>query len=155
MIRTATIADVAALVKVINDAFLVEAFFKIGDRTSAEEVADLMGRGGEFLVIEDAGAVAGCVCATYAAERAYFGMLSIDPARQGQGLGRKLIEAVESRARARGCRFVEIHIVNLREELPVYYNRLGYIPTGELPFSDPQLASRPCYFIVMTKSLGT
>ena len=128
MLRTATIADVAALVKVINDAFVGEAFFKIGDRTSAEEVADLLGRKG---------------------------MLSTDPARQGQGLGRRLIEAVESRARARGCRFVDIHIVNLREELPAYYNGLGYIPTGELPFSDPQHASRPCYFIVMTKSLGT
>jgi predicted N-acetyltransferase YhbS len=155
MIRTATTADVEALVKVINDAFVVEAFFKIGDRTNTEEIAELLARGGEFLVVEDAGTLAGCVYVTCAGERAYFGMLSIDPARQGRGLGRSLIDAVEARARSRGCRFVDIHIVNLREELPAYYGRFGYVPTGELPFSDPERASRPCYFIVMSKQLGT
>ena len=80
-------------------------------------------------------------------------MLSIDPARQRQGLGRRLIDAVEARARERGCRFMDIHIVNLREELPAYYRRFGYVETGTLPFSDPERASRPCFFIVMSKPL--
>ena len=86
-------------------------------------------------------------------DRAYFGMLSIDPARQRQGAGRRLIDAVEARARERGCRFMDIHIVNLREELPPYYRRLGYVESGTLPFSEPERASRPCFFIVMTKRL--
>ena len=76
------------------------------------------------------------------------------PARQGRGLGRRLIDAVEARARARGCLAVDIHIVNLREELPDFLPAAGYVDSGTLPFSDADRASRPCHFIVMTKTLG-
>src|SRR5918995_562688 len=162
MLRTATVRDAADLARVINDAFIVEAFFKIGDRTSTDQIVELLNSGGEFLVLTgdeprtqhpEPGTVIGCVYLECRGERAYFGMLSIDPARQGRGLGRQLIDAVEARARARGCRFMDIHIVNLREELPAYYRRFGYIEQGTLPFSDPDLASRPCHFIVMSKPL--
>jgi ribosomal protein S18 acetylase RimI-like enzyme len=80
-------------------------------------------------------------------------MLSIDPACQRKGLGRQLIDAAEARARDRGCRVIDIHIVDLREELPPYYRRLGYVETGTLPFSEPERASRPCSFVVMSKRL--
>ena len=53
-IRTAGPDEAAALASLINAAFVVEAFFKIGDRTSADEVAALMEAGGEFLVLDDA-----------------------------------------------------------------------------------------------------
>jgi GNAT superfamily N-acetyltransferase len=163
--RLATPDEAAALARLINDAFVVEAFFKLGDRTSADEIAALMQAGGEFLVLEGlprrsgeaanagTGAPGGCVYVKVAGDRAYFGMLSIDPGQQRHGLGRQLIEAAEARARARGCRFMDIHIVNLREELPPYYRRLGYVETGTLPFSEPEKASRPCSFIVMSKAL--
>lgn len=150
MLRTASVEDAADLARVINAAFVVEAFFKIGDRTNPDEIVELMKSGGEFLVLDD---LVGCVYLKCSADRAYFGMLSIDPARQGRGLGRQLIEAAERRARARGCRFMDIHIVNLREELPAYYRRLGYVERGTLPFSHPGRASRPCHFIVMSKPL--
>ena len=149
MLRIATLPDAPNLARLINDAFVVEAFFKIGDRTSADEIAALMHAGGEFLVVDGSG----CVYVTCAGDRAYFGMLSIDPAKQRQGLGRRLIDAAEARARERGCRFMDIHIVNLREELPPYYRRLGYVENGTLPFSEPDRASRPCFFIVMSKPL--
>ena len=152
MVKIATPADAAALAKLINDAFIVEAFFKIGDRTSEDEIARLMNEGGEFLVLEGE-PFAGCVYLKVTGDRAYFGMLSIDPPRQGRGLGRRLIDAVEARARERGCRYMDIHIVNLREELPPYYRRCGYVESGTAPFSDPERASRPCSFIVMTKAL--
>ncbi len=153
MLRVAGSADAPRLAALINDAFQVEAFFKIGDRTSADDIVDLM-REGEFLVLEDAGdGLAGGVYLSCRGERAYFGMLSIDPSKQGKGLGRRLIEAAEARARERGCRFMDIHIVNLREELPAYYRRFEYAEQGTLPFSEPGRASRPCHFIVMTKAL--
>lgn len=162
MVRIATPRETALLARIINDAFVVEAFFKVGDRTSAEEIAALMNAGGEFLVLdnEEPGTgtgtgtgIAGCVYLKCTGDRSYFGMLSIAPARQRQGLGRRLIDAVEACARERGCRLMDIHIVNLREELPAYYRSLGYVEQGTLPFSDPQRASRPCHFIVMTKPL--
>ena len=154
MLRTASLAEAPELARIINEAFIVEAFFKIGDRTSAGELVELMNNGGEFLAVDDRdGRMAGCVYLKCSSDRAYFGMLSIDPSKQRQGLGRVLIDAVEARARERGCRFVDIHIVNLREELPAYYRRFGYVERGTLPFSAPERASRPCHFIVMTKPL--
>ncbi len=153
-LRTASFAEAPELARIINDAFIVEAFFKIGDRTSADELVELMNDGGEFLAVDDQeGRMAGCVYLKCGGDRAYFGMLSIDPSKQRRGLGRLLIEAVEVRARERGCRFMDIHIVDLREELPAYYRRLGYVEQGTLPFSEPERASRPCHFIVMTKPL--
>jgi GNAT superfamily N-acetyltransferase len=159
MVRTATVEEADVLARLINDAFIVEAFFKIGDRTSADEIAALMRAGGEFLVIESLprrsgeAAEAGCVYLKCTGDRAYFGMLSIAPSRQRQGLGRQLIDAVEARARGRGCRVMDIHIVDLREELPPYYRSLGYVESGTLPFSEPERASRPCSFVVMSKAL--
>ena len=169
MPRIATVQEAADLARIINEAFVVEVFFKIGDRTSADEIAALMHAGGEFLVLDDSepgtanvepgtrnpepGSISGCVYLETQGDRAYFGMLSIDPARQRQGLGPRLIDAAEARARERGCRFMDIHIVNLREELPAYYRRFGYVESGTLPFSDPDRASRPCFFIVMSKPL--
>ena len=161
-IRPATTEEARVLARIINDAFVVEAFFKIGDRTSTNEISALMNAGGEFLVIEniepgtrnpEPGTIVGCVYLKCSGDRAYFGMLSIDLDHQRQGLGRRLIDAVEARARERGCRAMDIHIVNLREELPAYYRSLGYEETGTLPFSDPERANRPCFFIVMSKSL--
>ena len=51
-IRTARPDEAPALARLINAAFVVEAFFKIGDRTSADDVAALMEAGGEFLVLD-------------------------------------------------------------------------------------------------------
>ena|SRR5436190_18062021 len=153
-IRPMVPEEARAVAGLINEAFIVEAFFKIGDRTSAHEVIQ-MSAAGEFLVLEDPpGTIAGCVYLRCQRDRAYFGMLSIAPSQQGRGLGRRLIDAVEARARERGCRAVDIHIVNLREELPDFYRRLGYVDSGTLPFSDADRASRPCHFIVMTKTLA-
>ena len=155
MPRLATLEDAADLARVINAAFVVEAFFKIGDRTSPTEIVSLMHSGGEFLVLDegDARTPVACVYLECRGARAYFGMLSIDPDRQRQGLGRRLIAAAEARAREHGCRYMDIHIVNLRQELPDYYRHLGYRESGTLPFSDPDRASQPCFFIVMSKPL--
>ena len=154
LVRTASRNDIPELARLINAAFVIERFFKRGDRTTVEELDELAQRG-EFLILEGPqGSALGCVYWTRHGDDGYFGMLSIDPAHQGRGLGRVLIDAVESRCRAAGCPRMKIHIVNLREELPPFYRRLGYVETGTLPFPTPEAATRPCHFIVMTKAFG-
>ena len=59
---------------------------------------------------------------------------SVDPSRQGQGLGTTLLRAAEEFCRGAGCRTMEILVVNLRTELPPYYRRHGYIEIGVRPF---------------------
>jgi GNAT superfamily N-acetyltransferase len=157
-LRVATRADAGAVSALVNAAFRVEDFFKAGDRTDEQEVAALLDSG-EFLLLEDEGPAAGsrpaaCVYLERNGARAYFGMLSIDPARQGSGLGRLLLESLEARCRAAGCREIEIHVVNLRQELFAFYRRFGYVETGTLPFPDDGSSTRPCHFVVMIKRLS-
>jgi GNAT superfamily N-acetyltransferase len=143
-------ADAPELVRVINAAFgPAEAFFIDGDRIGLEEVRAKL-ETGVFLLEERLG---GCVYVELRGELAYFGLLSVDPARQGSGLGKLLIAAAEQHAAGHGCRIMEIHVVNLREELPGYYGRLGYAETGEEPFPADVTTKLACHFIVMEKQL--
>lgn len=132
-IRVAQTSDAEAIARVINDAFRVaESFFITRDRTSPEKVRDMLDRG-KFLLARDAAGIAGCVYVELRGERGYFGLLAVDPARQRRGLGRELIDAAEEYVRGAGCGFMDIRIVNLRNELPPFYRSLGYFETGAEP----------------------
>jgi len=152
-VRDATADDAPAIAGLVNQAFLVERFFVDGDRTNAAEISRLL-ENGAFLLAEAGGRLVACVYVELRGDRGYFGMLSVDPSRQGEGLGRRLVEAAEDRCRSRGCRLMEIHVVDLREELRPFYRRLGYVEVGEEPFPDHERAKRPARFIVMTKPLA-
>ena len=72
-------------------------------------------------------ALAGCVYVEPRGDRAYLGLLSIDTARQGAGLGKQLKSAAEDFARAQGCRWMDLRVVSPREaQLVPIYRRLGY-----------------------------
>src|SRR5277367_4839322 len=93
VIRRAHEDDAPALVRLINAAFQVERFFLGSDRLNLAEVRSRMKRG-EFLLLEDAGGLVGCVYAELRGERGYIGLLS-EPERQKSGLGRVLMNAAE------------------------------------------------------------
>jgi GNAT superfamily N-acetyltransferase len=152
-VRDATDDDATAIAALVNQAFLVERFFVDGDRTSPAEISRRLDKG-TFLLAETEGRLVACVYVELRGERGYFGMLSVDPSRQGEGLGRLLIDAAEDRCRSRGCRRMEIHVVDVREELPPFYRRLGYVEAGEEPFTEHEPTRIPARFIVMTKPLG-
>ena len=83
----------------------------------------------------------------------YFGPLSRGPARQGSGTGKLLVKAAEDYARAHGCRHMDLRIVNLREELPAFYRKLGYVEQAREPFPDDEPTKLPCHLICMSKEL--
>lgn len=154
--RPATPADIPELVRVINAAYRVEDFFIAGDRTTAEELAAMMARPlGAFLVLDSPArdALAAGVYLELRGRTLYFGMLSVDPACQKQGYARRLIEAIEARAREAGCTALEIEVVNLREELPAFYRRLGFEVIGEQPFHSTEKLKRPAHMVLMAKPL--
>lgn len=150
--RVATPADAAPIAALINAAYVVEAFFKVGHRTSVEEILGLM-RTGRFLVLDLDGRTAGCVYVEVNGAVGYFGMLSIDPALQKQGLGARLMRAAETLCRRAGCTEMELQVVNLRTELVPYYRKFGYTEQGTREFPESERTTRPCHFIVMRKPL--
>lgn len=157
VLRPATRDDVPALVTLINRAYQVEAFFVEGSRIDAEGVAARFERpGAAVLVIDDdrTGGLAGAVFVEIRGERGYFGLLSVDPDRQQEGMGRALVTAAEAQARAAGCRTMDIDVVNLRLELPGFYHALGYTPVGTAPFPEPERLRQPAHMVLMSKPLA-
>jgi ribosomal protein S18 acetylase RimI-like enzyme len=151
-IRIAFGADIPALVRLINAAFLVEQFVFDGDRINTEETRAFMDAG-KFLLAEDAAGFAGCVYLEIHQGRGYLGLLAVDPARQGRGLGSKLVAAAEDYFRAGGCSAVDLRVISQRTPLPPFYRRLGYVEIGTAPFSPSLEVKVPGHYIVMSKPL--
>jgi N-acetylglutamate synthase-like GNAT family acetyltransferase len=151
--RTAELEDADAIARLVNDAFRPERFFTDGDRTNPGKVRALLQQG-KFLLVEKAGALAGCVYVELRGDRGYFGLLAVDPALQRSGMGSRLVTAAEQHCRAAGCSFMDLTLVNLRTELPGFYQRLGYAESGILPFPSDQHANQPCHLVKMSKPLA-
>jgi len=153
MIRTATSVDAPQITAVINAAFrIAEEFFVDGNRISQAEVEELLAKGA-FLVAESDGKLTGCVYVELRGERSYLGLLSVDPTIQQSGLGSQLMIEAERYCRERGSRGMDILIVNLREELPSFYQKRGYVESGTTPFPADVPTRIPCHFINMSKAL--
>jgi predicted N-acetyltransferase YhbS len=151
-IRLATAADVPKIVTLVNLAFRVESFMVYGDRTSAPQI-NAMFQTGTFLIAENSGQMVGVVYLELRADRAYFGLLSVAPARPREGIGLGLVNEVERRAKAAGCQIMDIFAVNVRPELVPIYQRLGYSESGTAPFPANVPTKIPCHFIKMSKPL--
>jgi GNAT superfamily N-acetyltransferase len=154
-IDRASADDVSELVRVINTAYEVEKFFVAGERTDEDSVRRMLTKGAFLTARDDSDTrrLIGCVYVELRGERGYFGLLAVDPAAQGRGLGRALVEAAEEHARKAGCSHMDIRTVDLRIELPPFYRHLGYVETGQIePVDDPR-ALRPFNFVMMSKSI--
>ena len=148
-VRTAAPSEAEALMRLINAAFVVERSFIDVDRVRLEDVRELQQKGA-FLV---GGGMDACVYVELRGDRGYFGLLSVDPPRQGNGLGRAMVDAAEQYCRERGCRWMDLRVVSVREELPPFYRKLGYAECGTEPFQSEFPTMVPVHLIRMEKSL--
>lgn len=152
-LRQAKTGDAPEVAALVNLAYRVEDFFKIGDRTDGPDVARAM-QSGPFLVLEnEQERIVGCIHVEVREDRGYFGMLSVLPESQRHGLGHRLIAEAEDHCRLAGCEWMDLEVVNLRDELPAFYKSLGYAVTGTAPFPALERTKLPCHFMVMSKPL--
>lgn len=70
--------------------------------------------------------VVGAARARASADVLLVGRIAIAPDMQGEGLGSALLEAVEGRGRANGCRVAELFTGSLSEANLRLYTKLGY-----------------------------
>src|ERR1700754_4090693 len=153
VVRLASQEDARQITSIINLAFSVaEGFFVDEDRITLAGVQALFDSG-TFIVMENNHQVAGCVYFEPRGDRAYLGLLSVDPTCQGSGYGSVLMEAAEEHCRVQSMQCIDINVVNLRKELPAFYRKRGYIETGASAFPSDIKTKLPCYFIEMSKQL--
>ena len=90
----------------------------------------------------------------------YLGLLAVPPRNQKEGLGRRLLEAAEQWARARGATEIRMTVVHVRAALIEWYKRRGYSlmhETRPFPYGDSRFG-RPkrddLYFVLLRKRLA-
>ncbi len=166
LIRPATAPDLPALHPVIERAYrgdaarqgwTYESDLLSGPRTDIATLTAILEDPAQSLLmaLDDAGTPIGCVnIADRGDGLAYLGLLCIDPRRQANGLGRRLIAAAEDHAaRLFHATAMEMTVIDSRHELIAWYVRRGYSPTGETrPFPVP--LDPPYRMIVLAKPLA-
>jgi GNAT superfamily N-acetyltransferase len=87
------------------------------------------------------------------------GILTVRPDLQNRQLGRALLAAAEDFAKERGASRIRMTVVNVRDTLIAWYERRGYILTGEsvpFPYGDERFG-RPLRgdlnFVVLQKDI--
>jgi len=144
--RPATSDDLEALHALVHAAYrgdsarsgwTHEADLLDGSRIDRDSLRSAITTPGQVvLVATDGETIAGCVHVTD------LGMLTVDPALQARGLGRRLIAAAEAHAfRQFQTRRMEMTVIVHRHALIEWYQRRGYGLTGEtrpFPATDPR-----------------
>jgi predicted N-acetyltransferase YhbS len=154
MIRVADQKDVTRISEVINAAFEVERPMRThGERTSPQNVQELLARGDTFFVAEQNGRIVGAVFVRITGTTGYFGMLAVDPALQHSGIGRALREHAEAFSKQHGCTEMTLSTGDFRTELLPYYARAGYKIVSTEPGPQEWSMSRKFQVIHMAKDL--
>lgn len=139
--RTANLDDVDALVQLVNNAYhpepgigawTDESRFVNGTRTNQQALKKLLAKDGSVVLLgmrEDT--ILACVHVEKSASHAHIGMLAVNPAWQGAGIGKQMLAQAEAYARHHFDieKFVLL-VISLRRELLAFYLRRGYLETG-------------------------
>jgi ribosomal protein S18 acetylase RimI-like enzyme len=160
------IEDLEAIDKLVNSAFrgesskigwTTEEHLLGGIRTDLDQLHALFrDENNTLLKLSDNNKILGIVNLKTRVEDLYLGMLTVDPNSQGNGLGKRLLFAAEEFAIYLGLRKISMTVISVRTELISWYERHGYIQTGEklpFPMDDPKfgLPKMHLEFIVLTK----
>ena len=170
MLREATAEDLEPLARFVNLAYRGasaregwshEVDLLDGQRTDPTLLAEMIVPPSAIILDDDQSAIRVCVQVSVRRPGVYyFGMLAVDPAQQGTGLGRAVVTAVEARAREQGCATIELTVLHLRETLIAWYERLGFRRTGAteaFPYGDDRYGKPlrgDLTLVVMEKRLG-
>lgn len=169
MLRAAATKDLPVIAALLNRAYhrpdagwSTQAAYLEGDRTTPALLRSALTdcAGAQLLRWDQDGGLAGCVWLEPLGRGAwYLGSLAVEPARQRDGIGRRLLAAAEARARDQGGTTMQITVINVRGAMRAWYARRGYRETGAIepfPYGDARFG-RPLRndlaFVVLEKRL--
>ena len=166
MITKATIEDVEALNTLVHSAYRGESSKKGwtseadllgGVRTTEKSLLETMQTPKTTMFkYSEGGEILGCVTYVENEKALYLGMLTVSPDIQGGGIGKKLLLYADIFAKENNLPKIEMTVISVRLELIAWYERHGYVKTGEtkpFPMNDPNFGEPKQFleFIVMEK----
>lgn len=148
--RTATPADIPALVALVTSAYrgdasrtgwTTEADFLDGNRIDADVLRhDIARPRSRIVVAERDGALLACAHVAEDDGAGYFGMFSVRPELQGAGVGKALLAESERIVRDEwALPAMRMTVIDIRDALIAFYARRGYARTGvfkPFPYGD-------------------
>ena len=148
--RAAGAEDVAAIVELVESAYrgdasragwTTEADFLEGRRTDRQEIESVLAREkSQVLLAERDGELLACANVAVEDGTGYFGMFSVVPSQQGQGIGKLVLaEAERIAAEQWSCPTMRMTVIDIRDDLIPFYERRGYHRTGikkPFPYGD-------------------
>ncbi len=163
-LRLATESDIPRINLLVNGAYrgeyakkgwTSEAHILGGQRTDEMALLDELRLKGSFFYLLEADPKAeesqnsssfekklqACILIQIKQDFAYFGMITVDPGSQNQGLGRLVLENAEKIIERFQIRKIKMYVISERQELIDWYLRRGYILNGEreaFPSSNPR-----------------
>jgi N-acetylglutamate synthase-like GNAT family acetyltransferase len=165
-LRLAVSDDAEALASLVNAAYrgtdeswTHERGLVRGPRITVAEVGQRITAPASAILVatRSDGRIVGCVHVEPRADVGYIGLLSVDPASQGSKTGSRLMQGAEAHVRdTLGRAHAIVWVIDARPELRAWYERLGYVATGEtLPFPEDEALAPAMSFVVLRKALGT
>ncbi|ORY00935.1 acyl-CoA N-acyltransferase [Basidiobolus meristosporus CBS 931.73] len=163
-------ANVEHIYSIINAAYRTdkswthEADLVSEDRIGTEELSHLLLNNEEPIILaeiqknpSEAAVVAGTIRIEKLPEEGEYllGLLSVDPEFQSCGIGSKLVKAAVEyiKTELKGKKAV-VWVIYTRSELISWYERLGFVGTGETkPFPMPQFLKKDVHFNVYKRDL--
>lgn len=171
--RPAVSEDAPTIAALIHSAYrgdssrqgwTTEADLLDGPRVDAAQVLALIADPSSTVLVlsDEYGILACCQLEDRRTELAYFGMFAVRPGFQGGGVGRRVMdEAFRIAQESFGATAMEMTVIAQRAELIAWYERLGFVRTGEkrpFPYGRPEFGTpqrNDLHFVVLRRELAT
>ena len=153
--RTATAADIPALIELVTSAYrgdvsrqgwTTEADLLDGQRIDPDVLRqDITRENSRVVLAEQNGGLLACAHVAVEGDAGYFGMFSVRPDLQGNGVGKILLAEAERIVREEWkLPAMRMTVIDCRDELIAFYQRRGYARTGitkPFPYGDARFGS--------------
>ena len=148
--RIAKQNDTSLITSLVNAAYrgessrqgwTTEADLLGGQRTDKQAIHDLIKQNNNVIILcLNNNEAVGTVHLRCEGSTCHFGMFTVRPDLQGQGIGKNFISYAEQYAQKEwSCGTMSMTVIDLRHELLQWYERRGYLNTGEaaeFPYGD-------------------
>jgi ribosomal protein S18 acetylase RimI-like enzyme len=131
--HAANICDLVNIAYRGEDGWTKETDLVGGERANANEIQEYIDNPNAHLLIAiDNAEIVSCICIEENESSAYIGLFAVHPKLQGSGLGKEILSQAEDYAstQLKAKKYVMV-VLSQRTELIAFYERRGYIRTGE------------------------